>query len=93
MSKRIVAHNHKCLHSPSNTTCSCPFINLADSFKYLGLHIDVKFSWFNHIDHVCNKLRQFLANIIIVKNRIPYKTKLMLYNALAESTIQYGITS
>jgi hypothetical protein len=93
MSKSIVAHNHKCLHSPSNTTCSCPFIDFVDSFKYLGLHIDVKFNWFNHIEYVCSKLRHFLANIIIIKNRIPYKTKLMLYNALAESYIQYGLGS
>lgn len=93
--KNIVAHVHKCLHTsgPILNQCNCPPIDVVDCHTYLGLQIDNKFNWFNHVEHVCNKLRQFLANIIILKNRIPYKVKIMLYNSLAESYIQYGLCS
>lgn len=91
--KGITGHDHKCLHSSISCQCSCPPIEVVDSHTYLGLQIDNKFNWYNHIEHVCNKLRQFLANIIILKNRIPFKVKIMLYNSLAESYIQYGLCS
>ncbi|KAL0871061.1 hypothetical protein ABMA27_004866 [Loxostege sticticalis] len=94
LSKRIIAHNHDCLHSSCrNTNCSCPSIELVNTQTYLGMQIDNKFTWHNHIEYVCNKLRQFLANIIILKNRIPFPVKMMLYNSLAESYIQYGLGS
>jgi hypothetical protein len=93
MTRRLVAHSHSCLHSPNQDACSCPPIDLVDTQSYLGLKIDSKFKWHNHVEYVCNKLRQFLANIIILKNRIPFKIKLMLYNSLAESYIQYGLGS
>lgn len=88
----IIAHNHNCLHA-SGTQCKCPYIEIVTSHTYLGLIIDSKLNWSHHIEHVCNKLRQFLANIIMLKDRIPYKVKLMLYNSLVESYIQYGLTS
>ena len=62
-------------------------------YTYLGLIIDNKFNWTHQIDHVCNKLRQFLAVIKIIKNRIPFKVKLLLYYSLAHSYIQYGLES
>ncbi|KAL0832236.1 hypothetical protein ABMA28_001686 [Loxostege sticticalis] len=89
--KPLIAHNHDCLHQLG--TCQCPTIEVVTTQKYLGLIIDSKFNWGHHIEHVCNKLRQFLANIKILKNRIPFKVRLMLYNSLAESYIQYGLTS
>lgn len=89
----VIAHDHKCLHSSLLTQCSCAHVDVVDCHTYLGLQIDSKFNWCNHIEYVCNKLRQFLANIIILKNRIPFKVKLMLYNSLAESYIQYGLDS
>lgn len=90
--KNLIIHNHSCLHS-SNSTCSCQSIDVVDKHTYLGVIIDHKLNWSYHIEHVCNKLRYFLANITILKNRIPYKIRLMLYNALAESHIQYGLSS
>lgn len=89
----LVAHNHDCLHAGNLTSCTCPTIDTVDRHTYLGLIIDDKFGWVYHIEGVCSKLRQFLANITILKNRIPFKIKLMMYNALAESYIQYGLSS
>lgn len=91
--ENLTVHDHSCLHTVNNLACNCPSIDIVDKQTYLGLIIDQKFNWSHHIERVCNKLRQFLANITILRNRIPYKIKLMLYNALAESYIQYGLSS
>lgn len=81
------------MHAPNINLCSCPPIEVVTTQNYLGLTIDSKFNWSNHIEYVCRKLRQFLANLVILKNRIPYKVKLMLYNSLAESYVRYGLSS
>ncbi|KAG6456625.1 hypothetical protein O3G_MSEX009841 [Manduca sexta] len=89
--KKLVAHDHNCLHSSNCKTCQCPFIETVDRHMYLGVLMDSKFNWSLHIEYVCSNLRQFLANMKILSRRIPFKTKLMLYNTLAESYIQYGL--
>ncbi|KAL0841570.1 hypothetical protein ABMA28_015229 [Loxostege sticticalis] len=91
----VVAHSHSCLHVSwgHGHSCNCPSIENVDQQKYLGLIIDSRMNWGPHIEHVCDKLRQFLANLIILKDRIPFKVKLMLYNSLVESHIQYGLSS
>ncbi|KAL0893268.1 hypothetical protein ABMA27_014866 [Loxostege sticticalis] len=92
MNNKLFAHDHACLHSKS-LSCKCPTIESVDKHTYLGLIIDSKFNWLPHINLVCEKLRAFLANMYVINNRIPFKTKLMLYNALAESIVGYGLTS
>ncbi|KAL0810711.1 hypothetical protein ABMA28_010035 [Loxostege sticticalis] len=89
----IVAHCHCCLHMRNVQKCNCPEIKIVESQRYLGLVIDSKLNWSLHIEHVCDKLRQFLANMIILKNQVPYKIRLLLYNSLVESHIQYGLSS
>lgn len=89
---RLIIHNHSCLHF-STLTCNCPCIESLTKHTYLGLIIDNKFNWLPHITHVCDKLRAFLANMYVIGNRIPFRIKLLLYNALAESIIGYGLTS
>ncbi|CAK1553173.1 unnamed protein product [Leptosia nina] len=71
--KDLVAHAHSCLHAGSTAACSCPGIETVDRQTYLGLVIDSKFLWSDHIERVCIKLRQFMANITILNNRIPFK--------------------
>lgn len=89
----LKAHNHSCMHSNNPQSCTCPEIELVNSYTYLGLTIDNHINWGQQIERVCNKLRQFMANMYILNSRIPYKVKLALYNSLAESYIQYGISS
>lgn len=89
----LIAHEHSCIHSSNAQTCCCPIIELVNSYTYLGLNIDNRFNWGLQVEHVRSKLRQFLANLYILRNRIPYQVKLNLYNSLAESYIQYGISS
>ena len=59
--------------------------------KCLGLIIDNKLSFKDHIDKKNKKLRQF--NGLLLKTRSFFSTKqlLMFYNAYAKSIIEYGI--
>ena len=61
------------------------------SYKFVGLHIDDTLSWDQHISHVHKKLSS--ANYIInrAKNILPQNIRLLVYNSLFKSHLQYGI--
>ncbi|XP_048483281.1 uncharacterized protein LOC119692001 [Plutella xylostella] len=88
----IVAHEHNCMHL-QQTPCDCKPLEIVKQHTYLGLVIDDKFNWGPHVDHVCNRLRAILAKIKILKQKIPYNTLRLLYLSMADSIINYGITS
>lgn len=92
---RIVGHDHQCLHSRQTDAvhCGCAPLEQVSKQKYLGLIIDNRFNWGDHIDSVCIKLRAIMAKIYILRNRIPYTVRLNIYNALVESIISYGLSS
>ena len=60
-------------------------------YKFVGLHIDDTLSWEHHISHVHKKLSS--ANYIInsAKNILPKHIRLIVYNSLFKSHLQYGI--
>lgn len=90
----LLAHDHQCLHGNANSQpCGCPHIELVDKQTHLGLIMDNRMTWKDHINHVCNKLRAILAKFSIIKHKIPYQNLLLLYNSLVESTISYGLSS
>lgn len=89
----IVAHNHLCLHSYNNNNCSCDHLELVKKHMYVGLMIDDRFSWGPHTEHVCSKLRSVMSKLKILKYKLPYKTLRLLYMALADSVIGYGLSS
>ncbi|XP_045499883.1 uncharacterized protein LOC123697414 [Colias croceus] len=92
---KITAHNHVCLHKATyyNPDCSCECVDQVPYYTYLGLIVDNRFNWNHHINYVCDKLRAILSKFYIIRNKIPYKILLSIYRSLAESIIQYGITS
>lgn len=89
---KLIAHTHACMHD-NRDMCDCPHIEVVKSHTYLGLVIDNRFNWGAHVQRVCDKLRALLANFYVIKNRIPHKTKILIYKSFCESTINYGLTS
>ena len=57
--------------------------------KILGVHFDEKMQFKTHIQHIQNKIRAALAILARSKVILPYKIKLLIYNALIMSHINY----
>ena len=65
---------------PRNTCC-----------KYLGVLIDSKLTYRDHIIYVVKKLNKFCGLIYRVRDIYPIKCLLLFYNAYAKSVICYGL--
>jgi hypothetical protein len=67
-------------------TQSCP-----ECIKCLGLNIDNKLSWKNHINHLVNKLSSSCFIMRTIKPIMSQRSLRMIYFAYIHSVITYGI--
>lgn len=86
----IVGHTYECMHV-RNTNCVCEKLEYVDRFKYLGLWVDRNMNWKTQVDTVCTKLRAVLSKFYILKAPLSRKTLRIIYFALAESLLSYGL--
>lgn len=92
----VKLHGCDCLHrntanrSP-HINCSCDNIELVDKFKYLGLTIDKKMIFNEHVYDLHKKLSPYVASLYSLKDKINDKIKIVTYQSLIESNIRYGI--
>ena len=66
-------------------------INVTQSAKFPGLHIDNKLSWNLHVDYLGNIVSRNLGLINRLKVFLPTNILLTLQNTLSLSYINYGI--
>ena len=66
-------------------------INRTASAKYLGLLLDEKLIWQEHIDDLIAKITKIIQAFKIVRNYVGPDNKKALYYAYVNSRIQYGI--
>ena len=59
--------------------------------KFLGVFIDEKLSWKNHISHVCNKLSKSIGILFRIKDKLNATCKRMLYHSMIQPYLQYCI--
>ena len=62
------------------------------SFKIVGLYLDPNINFHHHIAHVRKKVGAALALIARRKRHLPNRVKLLLFNALIQSHIQFAIS-
>ena len=60
-----------------------------DVVTFLGVEVDNKLSWKNHINHICNKISKSIAIIRILRFTFPKHILIMLYMSLIYSYINY----
>ena len=60
-------------------------------FKYLGVYIDNKLTFREHIAYLTKKLNKFCGLVYKVRHLYPIKCLLLFYNAYARSLISYGL--
>ena len=68
-------------------------IEHVNEFKFLGILIDSHLSWAPHINYVANKLSRINSILTKLKHFLPQDILQIIYNALFQSHINYGITS
>ena len=61
------------------------------SISFLGIEIDDKLKWDQHINKIINKLRTIIYSLNQTKNLLPLKIKLLLYKGLFMPHIEYCI--
>ena len=61
-------------------------------FKFLGFRMDNKLKWNHHFQHVKNKLKTANYLLATTKNLYTENIKKLIYTALGQSHMEYGIT-
>jgi hypothetical protein len=85
----IKIHKPTCHLSIPN--CDCYIVEKAHSTRYLGIIVDQHLKWNEHIQNIIKKLRYVIATFYNVRNILSPSNLKLLYYALVQSTIQYGI--
>lgn len=82
------------LHGCSNTlSCSCPVLERKSSIKYLGVIIDEKLNWSEHIRILCGRTRKLIRIFKKLRHVADRDVLMMVYYALAQSILGYCITA
>jgi len=61
--------------------------------KFLGIIIDNKLSFVQHIDSVCKSVSRSFGVLRRISHLLPYKTRISIYYALIYSKVNYGIVA
>lgn len=64
---------------------------MSTSVKYLGVHVDAKLTWKDHIAYVCNKISRAIGVMYKIRNHITKEALLLIYRSLVHSYILYCI--
>ena len=82
-------HNSNC---GLGDQCSCDnYIERKVSLKYLGIYIDENFTWKEHLEYITGKIRKLIHKFYELRNILTLNTLKIVYYAVVESVINYGI--
>uniref|UniRef100_A0A1B6L0H6 Reverse transcriptase domain-containing protein n=1 Tax=Graphocephala atropunctata TaxID=36148 RepID=A0A1B6L0H6_9HEMI len=87
--KKTVQLNYSTKNKDTNILI--PGIEAQNSTKYLGIIMDSKLTWKQHIDQLCKKLCSGIYVIRRVKQVSGLDTAKTVYHALVESHLRYGL--
>jgi hypothetical protein len=89
----VKLHGHECLHSRSYLVdCACDPLLLVNTYRYLGLEVDETLSWKPHIKYLVHKVNLSIVMMLKLKSTLPKRILLLVYHALVESHLNYGIS-
>lgn len=62
-----------------------------ESFKFVGMKLDEHLTWKIHINQICKKVASANFALKSVKKILPKEIKVIVYNSLIKSHLEYGI--
>ena len=68
-------------------------IEIVDDINFLGIHINKHLDWKIHVSMCGNKISRSVYTLKCLKNEIPHAILLTIYNALIQSTLNYGLVT
>lgn len=81
-----------CLSVGINHTCNkCLKIERVNSIKYLGLYIDSKCTWEEHLKNIEKYMLSSLRTFYLLRDICPVRILRMVYFSIINSKLQYGI--
>jgi hypothetical protein len=92
---KIKMHSHSCIHCndiAGDVNCNCSILEQVDKYIYLGIVIDEHLKFPQHIDKINKKMRIIAYQIYMLKDIVHPSIKLLIYNAMVQSILRYGIT-
>ena len=60
-------------------------------YRYLGILVDDRLSWTEHINEVCSKLSQVAGTIFKVRNILSKQALMLIYHSLVGTKLRYGL--
>nr|CAI5833862.1 unnamed protein product [Callosobruchus analis] len=82
------------LHTSSckRSYCNCEILQKEATIKYLGINIDQRIRWIDHINYVNKRVRVLISKFYSLRDICSRKVLIMMYNALVVSVLKYCIT-
>ena len=68
-------------------------IKLVTKFKYLGVILDCKLTWRNHIEFLQTKVSHASGILFKTRHLMPLHVSKLIYNTLIDSYLRYGVTT
>ena len=69
------------------------YLECKECVKYLGVLIDYKLSWKNHVDSIALKISKTIELMLSkLKYFVPHHTLVNIYNSLITPYLRYGLT-
>ena len=65
------------------------FIEKVDSFKYLGLHIDSRFDWKEHVNQISSKISPYVGILRRIRHCVDTNTLMQIYYSFIHSRLIY----
>ena len=81
--KKVIPQLKICLNGSELEKC--------ESYKYLGVYIDSKLNWKNHIEHITSKIAKSCGALAKIRHYVDTKTLVNIFHALVNSYARYGI--
>lgn len=82
---------HEFMCQTETRECNCYEIKSTRTITYLGITIDNNLKWQDHISVTVSKLRNVLYIYYRLRNILENKILMIVYSAIVQSIIQYGI--